>query len=155
MSNPPTREQYPDCEKFFAIEANNLAWSLLESERDEAMDRQMLQMAEVAAYHWSAAGNELNNMRADMLRAAVHAQLGLKETAFYYAKTMHAFFTARETESWELAFTHLIMAHAALVNDLQDHYQQEYALGLQAYEAIEDPADREIVKLTLDKIPSP
>ena len=63
--------------KRFAARCNNRAWDLASRERTPAEDREMLDAAHASAWHWAQVGSELNRMRATMLLADVHAELGM------------------------------------------------------------------------------
>jgi hypothetical protein len=139
--------------KHFAIECNNRAWDLSVQVRSPEQDREMLNCAHASAWHWAHIGTELNQMRARMLLAEVHALLGLGVSAFTYASEMRAYFLERETPDWEVAFTHAIYAHACLVNGKINDYRASYATAKAAIEQIADEEDRKIVLLTFKQIP--
>jgi hypothetical protein len=141
--------------KFFAIESNNRAWELSVRTRTSQEDREMLNAAHASAYHWQFAGTELNHMRAKMLLAEVHALLGLGETALAYAEEMRGFFTNRETEDWELAFTHGIYAHAAHAAGEAEAHRQAYNEAFHAFNSVEDEEERKILQMTFDHVPKP
>ena len=139
----------------FASSANNRAWELSVLQRAAAQDREMLDAAHASAWHWSAIGTELNCMRATMLLAEVHALLGYGTTALQYAEEMRAYFVGRETADWELAFTHVIHAHAASVAGAPDLHRIAYGNAVIALKAIADEEDRIIVAKTLAHVPAP
>lgn len=141
--------------RYFAVECNNGAWQLsLDAERDARL-YELLNLAHAAAYHWSKVGTELNHMRAKLLCAHIHAFCGMGATALDYANECFNFFTQRDTDGWELAFTYMIRAQAA-------HAAGNSALHASAYEAtqtmidaLESEEDKEIVMLTWVNIPQP
>jgi len=94
-----------------------------------------------------------------MLLAEVHAQCLLGDSAFKLATQMRDYFLAPATvnsiPNWELALTHAIYAHAALVAKRQDEYLISHAAATQAIAAIELPEDRQLVLQTFDQIPVP
>jgi hypothetical protein len=141
--------------KRFATEANNRAWDLAETQRTPAQDREMLDAAHASAWHWSAIGIELNNMRASMLLAEVHAQLGHGVSAFEFAQEMHAYFTTHESPDWEVAFAHAIYAHAASLAGAHAVYFRSYETATRAIKAIARDEDRAIVMKTFSKVPRP
>lgn len=115
----------------------------------------MLQAAHASAFHWDHVGDELNRMRAMMLLAEVHALLGMTPSALQYAEEMQAFFLDRDTPDWEIAFAHAIYAHAAYVaGDLTAH-ARAYRDAALALEAIADPEDQMLVRITFDQVPPP
>jgi hypothetical protein len=97
----------------FAMSCNNRAWELSVEDRTPAQDSELLQLAHASAWHWSRIGSELNQMRAKMLVAAVHAELGLGSSALRFAHEMRDYFSDTDTADWEIAFVHTVHAHAA------------------------------------------
>ena len=72
-----------------------------------------------------------------------------------YAEEMQAFFLDRDTPDWEIAFAHAIYAHAAYVaGDLTAH-ARAYRDAALALEAIADPEDQMLVRITFDQVPPP
>jgi hypothetical protein len=115
----------------------------------------MLDAAHAAAWHWAYAGNELNHMRAAMLLAQVHALLGNGRLALGYAQAMRTYFLGRVTPDWEIAFTHAIYAHAALVAGDSEAYRAAYEEALEAIDSIADEEDRKVVLRTFEQVPVP
>ena len=151
-------QQAPDSEpkdwhKRFAAEANNRAWELSVLERTAEQDLEMLDAAHASAWHWSAIGTELNRMRSTMLLAEVHALLGFGASALHYAEEMRTYFVGRETADWELAFTHVIHAHAASAAGAVETHRIAYGNALVAIKAIADEEDRTIVNKTFQQVP--
>lgn len=137
-----------------AVEANNRAWELTTRERSLAEDLEMLTAAHISAWHWSQIGTELNQQRATMLLAEVHAVLGHGVVARSLANSMRNFFVNRaETPDWEMAFVHTIQAHAAYVAGEMEDYRNSYATARQAIENIESEEDRSIVWQTFRLVP--
>lgn len=139
----------------FAAKANNRAWELSIVERTAAQDQEMLDAAHASAWHWSAIGTELNRMRSSMLLAEVHALLGFGASALRYAEEMRAYFVGRETPDWELAFTHVIHAHAASAAGSVEIHRIAYEKARSAIKAIADEEDRAIVQKTFCQVPMP
>ena len=153
-------QQAPDSEpkdwhKRFAAEANNRAWELSVLERTAEQDLEMLDAAHASAWHWSAIGTELNRMRSTMLLAEVHALLGFGASALHYAEEMRTYFVGRETDDWELAFTHVIHAHAASAAGAVETHRLAYQAAKIALNAIADAEDRAIVNKTFSQVPLP
>jgi hypothetical protein len=120
--------------KHFAIECNNRAWRLSEApRRGDSEDREMLDAAHAAAFHWSKVGTELNMAGAAMLLGHVHALLGHGDVAVSYARSSFDFVTERESPAWEVAFAHAVLANAsAAARDTVNHaahYAQAKELG--------------------------
>ena len=142
--------------RFFAASANNTAWTLAELAAGEVNQRELLDAAHAAAWHWRHVGTELNQMRALMLLAQVHAMVGLGTTALAYADEVRAYFTAGpDTPDWEIAFTHVVHAHAAWAADARELHARSYAIGEQAIAAIANDEDRDIVQRVFRNVPTP
>ena len=156
MSNEPTENSAEAWHRYFAIECNNQAWDLSVQVRDLEEDDAMLNAAHASAFHWAETGTELNQMRAGMLLAEVHALLGDGKSALAYASKMRDFFLNQDdTPDWEIAFTHVIYAHAAHGAGASEAHMNAYSEAQAALDAITDPADREIVQQTFDHVQSP
>jgi hypothetical protein len=155
MPLSPSDSDLQDWHKRFAITANNRAWELSVLERTTEQDQEMFDSAHASAWHWSAVGTELNRMRSTMLLAEVHALLGFGSSALRYAEEMRAYFTTRETADWELAFTHVIHAHAASAAGAAETHRIAYENASLAIMAIADEEDRAIVNKTFHQVPLP
>ena len=155
MSDPPKTDDLVAWHRYFAVECNNRAWALSLQSRTPAQDREMLDAAHTAAYHWDHAGTELNHALASMLLAEVHALLGHGRWALSYAEDVRNFFLNRESVDWELAFTHTIHAHAACVAGDRHQHEAAYLKAQAALAAIADSEDRAIVQQTFDQVPPP
>lgn len=85
MTQPPF--DLPRAHRYFAVEFNNLAWSLVEdASRDAAGDERMIHAAHAACLHWLTAGNALNHQRALCLLATAYAKADIPRAAQYFAK---------------------------------------------------------------------
>jgi hypothetical protein len=155
MPLQPTDSDLQDWHKRFAITTNNRAWELSVLERTAEQDQEMLDAAHASAWHWSAVGTELNRMRSTMLLAEVHALLGFGASALHYAEEMRTYFVGRETDDWELAFTHVIHAHAASAAGAVETHRLAYQAAKIALKAIADDEDRAIVNKTFSHVPMP
>lgn len=77
-------------ERWFAIEYNNEAWSLVESKPlSPPQIERLLNLAHAAMQHWSAAGDSLNRQRALDLLAHAYAAAGRGQQAVPYAEEAH------------------------------------------------------------------
>jgi hypothetical protein len=139
----------------FAMSCNNRAWDLSAEVRTAAEDREMLNAAHAAAWHWEQVGSELNRMRATMLLAEVHALLGMGPSALMLAETMRSYFTGRETPDWELAFTHAVYAHAAHAAGRLPEYRDAYSQAAAALGAVVNEEERKIAAETFSLVPKP
>lgn len=142
--------------RFFGASANNAAWTLAELPAAEVNPRDLLNAAHAAAWHWQLVGSELNRMRALMLLAEAHAQAGLGTTALAYADEMRAYFLGvPSTPDWEVAFVHVVHAHAAWAAKAKERHAQSYAQAVQAVAAIANEEDRAIVQRVFRHVPGP
>ncbi len=156
MPHQPEDTDIDNWHRFFAIETNNRAWELAElPERTEDQTAEMLNCAHAAALHWRKIGTELNDMRAKLLLAHVHALVGFGDSALALSTAVRNFFLQRETDDWEIAFVHTIHAEAALAARDVSAYEHSYPQAKAAIDAIADDADREIVLQTFNQIPEP
>jgi len=139
-----------------AMRCNNRAWELSVKQRTPAEDREMLDAAHTAAFHWGEIGTELHRMRASMLLAEVHALLGNGPMALRMAEPMRLYFLAKtDTPDWEKAFTHAVHAHAAQAAGDTSAHRASYERAQQALAAIADPEDRKLVEETFACVPAP
>ena len=152
---PQTDEDATAWHKRVAAQCNNRAWELSTAQRTPPQDREMLDAAHASAFHWAKIGTELNHMRATMLLAEVHALLGHGQMALAFAQQMRNYFLGRETDNWELAFTHAIHAHAAAVAGKSDEHRAAYQAAIAAIAAIASEKDRVIVARTFSQVPAP
>ena len=155
MPHTPETVDQDAWHKFFAIEANNRAWDLAVTERDEKLNAEMLNAAHAAANHWSVVGTELHNYRAKMLLAEVHSLLGLSATSVSLAEEVKRFFETADAPDWEAALVLAIHAHAHCVAGNQETYRSSYSDAHAAIAQIKDEQDREIVMQTFEQIPAP
>ncbi|MEZ5598786.1 MAG: hypothetical protein R3E84_20840 [Pseudomonadales bacterium] len=152
---------YPDqldpkaWQRWFAIEGNNLAWDLATATRTAEQDLEMLNAAHAAAFHWRQIGTPLNDIRAKMLLAEVHALLGHGALALVLAGEVAAYFTVHEAPDWEQAFVHVIQAHAAAVAGDRVLHATAFGRARQALAAIADAEDRAVVEKTFVLVPPP
>lgn len=156
MGSKMEPEEVRKAHRYFAIECNNKAWSLVEAPDATARREELLNLAHASAMHWQAIGSDLEKMRATMLLANVHAALGLGPSAMTYANTMRGFFLEQSaTPDWENAFVYTIHARAcACAGDAQGH-ADSYAQAQAAISAIADPQDQAIVQTTFELVPKP
>lgn len=141
--------------RYFAMENNNRAWQLAVEERTAEQDLEMLDAAHASALHWSAIGTELHRMRAKTLLAEVHALLDFGASALGYANEIRDYFLGRETADWELAYVHVIHAHAAAAAGDHQLHNESYAAAGPAMDAIADEEDRKVVLQTFAQVPAP
>jgi hypothetical protein len=139
----------------FAAAANNRAWDLTVRTRSRAEDEEMLNVAHASAWHWAKVGSELNRMRATMLLAEVHASLGLGRSALAYAEEMRTYFLGVQSPPWEVAFVHVVHAHAASAAGESEKHRASYGLAVAAIEAVSGEEDRRNLVSTFSHVPKP
>jgi len=156
MLTPPDDADLSAWHLYFAKMANNRAWQLSVEPRDAAGDREMLDAAHASAWHWQVVGSELHRMRSALLLAEVHAAIGHGETALWYARRVHDYFLGKaDTPDWEIAFAHLVYAHAAHAAGDLATYRKAYEEATRAVAAIADGEDRDIVLQSFRQVPAP
>jgi len=104
-----------DAGKWFAIEANNRAWELLERpERSEDKATEMLHAAHAACHHWTRVGTVTHHARAECLVALVNAELSLASSAVRSADRCLDLVEAHPDvmEDWDVAFAYDCAARA-------------------------------------------
>ncbi len=140
----------------FAVTCNNEAWALSEKDgRTPDEDAGMLRRAYAAAYHWFQVGNDVQRCRAESLLALVNAILGHGEQALYFAKRNHDFVLSNDSEAWEVAFAHGILAHAAHTASDDGLHRKQYELAQTASEQLADAQDLKIFLATFSRVPKP
>ena len=115
----------------------------------------MLSVAHASAWHWTKVGTELNRMRATMLLAEVHALLGLGQSALAHAEKMRTYFLGVQPPDWEVAFVHVVHAHAASAAGETEKHRASYGLAVAALEAVSNDKERGIVASTFGHVPKP
>jgi len=153
---PPAREEIEKWDRWFAIESNNIAWTLAEDPaRTPAQRQEMLHAAHASAFHWSRIGSELNKARADMLLGLVHALLGNGPLAMTHARRSFEYISSHESPDWEFALAHAVLANAAHAAGETALYVKQYALARRSGDAIADSGDKEIFERIFVQLPAP
>ena len=149
-------EEIAQSHRWHAIECNNIAWSLAEkTTRSAGENEEMLNAAHASAFHWAKIGTELNQVRAKLLLGEVHALLGDGQAALAYAWQNYDYITTHDQPDWEVAFAHVVLAHAAYAAGEADLYQRQYAKARELGQAIADTQEQEIYFRTFNLIPGP
>lgn len=155
MPHQPEDTDVNAWQRYLAMESNNRAWQLAVTERSTDQDREMLNAAHAAAWHWQQVGTELHHKRAVLLLAEVHALLGLGTTALAYAQEAHQYLLRVESPDWEVAYAHTVLAHAAAVIGAAALHECAYTEARAALDRVADAEDRRIVEQTFTLIPLP
>ena len=155
MDDKTTSEGATAWHRRLAAAANNRAWELSVQTRNVVEDQEMLNAAHASAWHWAKVGTELNRMRATMLLAEVHALLGLGRSALAYAEEMRTYLLGVQSPDWEVAFVHVVHAHAASAAGETEKHRASYGLAVAALEAVSNEVERGIVASTFSHVPKP
>ncbi len=156
MNNRPDPELLNKFHQWFAIECNNHAWSLAAKiDRSEDESRDMLYEAYAAAYHWANIGGSINNARAELALAHVHALLNHGPLAKHYATRCLTFFQTNPSEDWDLAFAHAEMAYSAAILGDDELHRSHYRTAHELGSALKDDTDRSIFFEEFSRIPKP
>jgi hypothetical protein len=155
VNDPKASEEATAWHRRFAAAGNNRAWDLSEQTRSPEEDEEMLNAAHASAWHWARVGSELNRMRATMLLAEIHARLGLGQSALAYAEKMRTYFLAVGSPDWEVAFVHVIHAHAASAAGNTEKHRASYGLAVAAIEAISNEEEKRNLVSTFNQEPKP
>jgi hypothetical protein len=156
MNAPHTPTDEAGWRRRLASEANNRAWSLSEqSTRTPGEDQEMLDAAHASMHLWRAIGNEKNFALGHLLLGQVHALLGHASDAIAHATLAYDYFTGRDSEAWEVAISHAVMANAAHCAGSAAQHATHYASAEQRIAALPDPEDRAILLATLRVVPKP
>jgi hypothetical protein len=156
MTQPESPDEKAVWCRRFASSANNRAWTLSEqSKRSAAEDQEMLHAAHAAAYLWQEVGTEHHAALARLLLGQVHALLGHAGLALAYATSAHQYFLGRDSEAWETALSHVIMANAASCAGQSVPHREHYRVAVGLIEALADAEEREILMASLRVVPLP
>jgi hypothetical protein len=152
----PTDEEIARWQRWFAIECNNRAWQIAESEaRTPAQTEEMLNAAHAAALYWNSVGTDLNAARAKMLLGHAHGLAGIAPLALRYAKESFDYFSSHESPDWEVAFAHAVMAGAAHAHGDRALHERHYREAARLGEEIADAEDREVFMRCFRQVPRP
>ena len=142
--------------QFFAIQAFNGAWELIEKpDRTPDDDTEMLQRAFASRWHWGFVGGVAQWATGDWQIAHCASLLGLGTLAQTYAQRA---FDASEREGWDdwqRASMLEGMARAAAVAGDAAAHAKYYALAEEAVAAIADEGDRNVIASQLATVPRP
>jgi hypothetical protein len=156
MPEQPTEEDVQRWHRRFAVDANNRAWVLSEQTELAADERtELLYAAYAAAHHWSKIGTEQHMARAELLLGRTNALLGHGDLAMKFATAAFNSIVSRNSEPWEIAFAHAILANAAAVSGHSQLHAEHYGAAKLACESLADKEDRDIVLATFRLVPPP
>lgn len=142
MAEPPF--DLAQAQRWFAVEFNNLAWELVEAAERTAVDEErMIHAAHAACLHWLAAGNLVNQLRAQCLLATAYARANLPESAVRHAERSLALSAeAGITQTpFDRATTHGCAATAYRLAGRSAAAREQFRLARGAAEQLTDPDD--------------
>lgn len=133
--------------RWFAIEANNGTWDLLEkADRTREDDRNLVHIAHTSAFHWVKVGNETNVARAACMVANAHAAVGDGHAALRHGKHCVELTEAHPDKmtDWDLAFAYDALARATKVAGETKKAADLKTKARELGDAIADPGDKSI-----------
>ena len=137
-----------EAHRWFAVEVNNQAWDLLESDSRTDQDNEVLRNTAHAAWrHWWEVGTPINQQRAEYLLALVHAALGESGSATHHAQRALALgdSTADAMQTLDWAFTHDAASRAFGLLGEPSLQQTHHKTANSFRDQLTDEADRELV----------
>ena len=145
----------PAAQRALAVRLFNRTWELLDAERDEAGDREVLATAMASRLHWQDIGTDENLAAGDWLVAHVASRLGHADLALDFAAAAHERVSTSSDQlpSWLVASTLEGLARAHAVAGHDEERDAFAADARRVLEAVEDDEDREIVEGQLATVP--
>jgi hypothetical protein len=133
--------------RWFAVELNNLAWDVVETEVISPPDvERMIHAAHAACFHWLEVGDGLNHLRAQCLLATAYAKAGLAESAVRHAErclSLSAEAGTRQT-AFDQATSHACAAAAYKLAGRLSDARSEYQNPLAAAAKFDDAGDMKV-----------
>ncbi|UDY25063.1 hypothetical protein [Nocardioides sp. Kera G14] len=135
----------PEDHRWHAVEANNLAWSLIESFTPGEDEEPMLRAAYAAAFHWSraAGASPVNEARALLLLGRAHLTGGRADVGLYYGNRSFDLLAEIGRADFDLAYVHDLRARCLMglgrAKDAAAEHELAYAVP------VADDADRDIL----------
>jgi hypothetical protein len=127
----------------------NDTWRLLEKERTQEEDEQMVHQAHASAYHWLQAAEcePKNRARGEWMCSRVYAVLGRAEPALHHAERCLAITVAHPDgmDDFDLPFAYEALARANGVAGNAEEAQRYERQAREVAERIADAEDRELV----------
>jgi hypothetical protein len=148
-------ELSPAGRRALAVRLFNRTWELLDAERDEAGDREVLATAMASRLHWQDIGTDENLAAGDWLVAHVASRLGHADLALDFAAAAHERVSTSRDQlpAWLVASTLEGLARAHAVAGHDEERDAFAADARRVLEAVEDDEDREIVENQLATVP--
>lgn len=148
-------ELTPAAQRALAVRLFNRTWELLDSDRDESGDREVLATAMASRLHWQGIGTDENLAAGDWLVSHVASRLGHADLALDFASAAHERVATSDERlpTWLAASTLEGLARAHAVAGHDEERDAFAADARRVLEAVEDEEDREIVEGQLATVP--
>lgn len=133
--------------RWFAVEANNRSWSLVEGTSRSAADTdEMIDAAHAAAWHWRRVGSTLNELRAQTLLTTAYGIAARADAAATHAEKMLKLSESAGSEQTEFdrACAHGAASLAFRIALRPKEAAEEYSLALQAAKQLTGREDKEV-----------
>jgi hypothetical protein len=132
-------------ERRLAARLFNRVWELLDADRDEEADEEMLHAAHASRYHWGQVGEPVNWARGEWQCSRVYSTLDRAEPALHHARRCLQLAQEHDLGAFDIGAAHEAIARAAKAADLADHAALHAQLALAAAETLTDPEERRVL----------
>jgi hypothetical protein len=141
---------------FFAVEAFNRAWDLIDQpKRSPEQEQELLQLAFTSRWHWGRIGGAEQIATGDWQVALAASRIGMADLALRFAASGLAVGEANGFRGWRLASLHEGMARACAGAGDEAGYEHHRDACTAALAEEPDPSNRELIESQLGSIPSP
>lgn len=143
-----------ECHKKFAVQLNNLVWTLLErKDRSKDEDEKMIHAAHASLFHWGEIGKAVNLQRGQWLVSHVYAVLNRPEPALYHAQRCMELTEAHNFLDFDLAYAYEAMARAYAVSGNKSECEKYIKLAKESGEKIKKKEDKKLFFSDFEKGP--
>lgn len=131
--------------RWFAIELNNAIWDWLETNTSAEPTDSIVHAAHASYHHWKQVGTVINEARAAVVVANVHATVGSGDAAHIWASECLRLLeqAGDQAQDWDWAFAHDSLARALALQSSPEAAAQA-ATATAAGEAIAEPGDKQV-----------
>ncbi|HEX2914916.1 MAG TPA: hypothetical protein VH186_29250 [Chloroflexia bacterium] len=144
-AQPLERYTEKEAHKRFAIDLNNLTWTLLgKKERTAEEDEKMVNAAHASTYHWGEVGTAVNQARGQWMISHSYAVLNRPQSALHHAQLCLLIVEQNNFGDFDLAYAYEGMARALAASEQLEEARRYYALAEEAGQQIKDKEDRDI-----------
>jgi hypothetical protein len=142
-----------DMHRFCAVELFHRTRDLLEStQRTQADDTAMIDMAHASRWHWSIVGAPVNLARGSWQISRVYAVLGRGDAARIHARSYLMECEENDLSEFDRAFAHEAIARACSCQGDAQGLAAHVQYGLAAAEHVTDENEREWVRRNLASV---